>query len=72
MLKKNYVFHYRNLKYYLLNALILKNVLRILGFKENAWMKPYINFNTQKRKEATNEADKILFKPLNNAVRKIM
>ena len=41
---------------------------RILGFKQSAWMKPYINFNTQKRKEATNEADKNLFKLLNNAV----
>ena len=30
-------------------------------------MKPYIDFNTQKRKEATNEADKNLFKLLNNA-----
>ena len=31
-------------------------------------MKPYIDFNTQKRKEVTNEADKNLFKLLNNAV----
>ena len=31
-------------------------------------MKPYIDFNTQKRKEANNEADKNLFKLLNNAV----
>ena len=31
-------------------------------------MKPYIDFNTQKRKEATNEADKNLIKLLNNAV----
>ena len=68
MPKKNYVVHYRNLKYYLLNGLILKKVHRILGFKESVWMKPYIDFNTQKRKEATNEADKILFKVLNNAV----
>ena len=29
-------------------------------------MKPYIDFNTQKRKEATNEADKNHFKLLNN------
>ena len=31
-------------------------------------MKPYMNFNTQRRKEATNEVDKTLFKLLNNAV----
>ena len=30
-------------------------------------MKPYIDFNTQKRKEATNEVDKNSFKLLNNA-----
>ena len=31
-------------------------------------MKPYIDSNTQKRMEATNEADKNLFKLLKNAV----
>ena len=31
-------------------------------------MKLYIDFNTHKRKEATNEADKNHFKLLNNAV----
>ena len=31
-------------------------------------MKPYIGFNTQKRREATNEADQNHFKQLNNAV----
>ena len=31
-------------------------------------MKACIDFNTQKRKEATNEADKTLFKQVNNAV----
>ena len=31
-------------------------------------MKAYIDFNTQKRKEATNEAGKNHFKLLNNAV----
>ena len=40
----------------------------MLECKQSAWMKPYIDFNTQKRKEATNEADKNLFKLLNNAV----
>ena len=31
-------------------------------------MKSYIGFNTQKRMEATNEADKNLFRLLNNAI----
>ena len=68
MPKYNYVVHYRNLKYYVSQGLILKKVHRILEFKQSAWMKPYTDFNTQKRKEATNEADKELFKLLNNAV----
>ena len=59
---------YRNLKYYLSQGLILKKVHRILQFKQSLWMKPYIDFNTQKRIVATNEADKNLFKLLTNAV----
>ena len=34
-------------------------------------MKPYIDFNTKKRKGLTNDADKNHFKLLNNAVRRI-
>ena len=68
--KKKYVLHYRTLKYYLSQGLILKNVNRILDFKQSASIKPYINFNTQKRKEATNEADKNIFKLLNKIWKK--
>ena len=46
----------------------LKKKHRILKFKQKDWMKPYTEFNTQKRKEATNEAEKNYFKLLNNAV----
>ena len=55
MPKKNYVVHHRNLKYYSSQGLKFKKVHRILVFKQSAWMKPYIDFNTQ-------------FKLLNNAV----
>ena len=66
--KKNYIFHYRNLQYYLSKGWILTKVHKILEFKQSPWMKPYIDFNTERRIEATNEADKNLFKLLNNAV----
>ena len=68
MSKKNYVVHYRNVQYYLSLGMILTKVHRILEFKQSAWMKPYINFNTHKWREATNKADKNPFKLLNNAV----
>ena len=68
MNKNNYVIHYRNLQQCLEVGMKLKKIHRILKFKQKAWIKPYIDFNTQKRKEATHEADKNHFKLLNNAV----
>ena len=64
MNKNNHVIHYRNLQQCLELGMKLKKIHR--DYKD--WMKPYIDFNTQKRKEATNEADKNHFKLLNNAV----
>ena len=43
-------------------------VHEILEFEQSPWMKPYIDFNTERRKEATNKADKDLFKLFNNTV----
>ena len=68
MNKNNYVIHYRNLQQCLELGMKLKEINRILKFKQKDWMKPYIDFNTQRRKETTNEADKNHFKLLNNAV----
>ena len=69
MNKNNYVIYYRNLQQCLELGMkfFLKKIHRILKFKQKDWIKSYIDFNAQKRKEATNDADENLFKLLNNA-----
>ena len=66
--KENYATNYRNLKYYLDSGWQLTKVHRILEFKQSPWMKPYIDFNTRKRMQATNESDKNFFKLMINSV----
>jgi len=66
--KTKYVVHYRNLKYYIKHGLHIKKIHRAISFTQSAWLKPYIDFNTQKRKQAKNAFEKELFKLLNNAV----
>src|SRR6218665_285202 len=50
--KKTYVLHYRNLQFYLQMGLVLVKTHRILEFEQLKWLKPFINFNTEKRKAA--------------------
>ena len=66
--KKHYVLHYKNLKQYLQEGLILKKVHRGLKFVQSPWMKPYIRKNTDLRKEAKNAFEKDFFKLMNNSV----
>ena len=66
--KKNYVLHEENLKLYLSLGLKLERVHRVLLFDEKPWLKEYIDFNTEKRKEAKNSFEKDFFKLMNNSV----
>ena len=65
---KRYVVHIKSLKQALNHELKLKRVHRIIEFGQKAWLKPYIDMNTELRKLAKDNFEKNLFKLMNNAV----
>ena len=48
--RTEYVIHIRNLKQALNHGLVLKNVHKVIKFNQNAWLKPYIDMNTDLKK----------------------
>ena len=66
--KENYVIHISALKQAIDHELILKKVHRVIEFRQEAWLKPYIDMNTKLRTEAKNDFEKDFFKLMTNSV----
>ena len=65
--EKNYLIHYRILKFYVRHGMIVDTTQETIPFKQSKWLKKKIYFNTEKRKKAKHEFEKEFYKLLNNA-----
>ena len=64
--KKNYLKHYRMLKFYIRHGMIVDKVQETISFRQSKWLEKYINFNTQKRNQAAYDFERDFYKLLNN------
>ena len=66
--KENYVIHTRTLNQALGHGLILQKVYRVIKFRKEAWLKSYIDMNTEFKTKENNIFEKDFFKLMNNSV----
>ena len=65
--KKNYLIHYRLLKFYIRLGMEVVKVHTVISFKQSKWLQKYISFDTPKRNKVRNEFAKDFYKVLNNS-----
>lgn len=66
--KKKYVVHYKNLQQAIRLGVQVGKIYRILSFKQEAWLKPYIEKNNYLRSVTSNEFEKNLYKLMVNVI----
>jgi len=60
--------HYKNLHFYLRQAMRLKKVHRVLVFDQECWIEPYIRMNTESGKQEKSDFETYFYKLMNNSV----
>jgi hypothetical protein len=66
--KRNYVLYYKNLQLYTRLGMVLTKTHKILSFTQKPIMREYIQFNSNKRAQATNDFDVNFYKFLSNSL----
>ena len=66
--KKKYVVYISALKQALNHTLKLRKIHRVIEFRQEAWLKPYIYMNAKLRMQAKNDFEKDFFKLMNDSV----
>jgi hypothetical protein len=66
--KKKIIIDYRTLKQALKHGLKLVKIHNAISYDQKAWLKPYIDKNTELRKQSDSDFEKDFFKLMNNAV----
>ena len=66
--KESYVVHHETLKLYLKLGLKINKIHRGIKFREEPWMRSYIELNTDLRTKGKNDFEKDFFKLMNNSV----
>ena len=60
--KTNYVCHNRNLQFYIKRGLVLSKIHRVISFDQKPWLKPRIDYCTERRKMARDDFESDLAK----------
>lgn len=65
--RKDYVVQYALLKYYIYLGVVITKTTKVIEFKQSKWLKPYMEFNIEKRKTSDNDFHRDLFKLMHNS-----